>query len=498
MIKNKQHTDKKKTGLIWRIFRWIGICFLMLLLITLVVFRAPWKVITLLAIVLAACTFISITYRKWFWLCVIAVLIALVIWIFLPEDNESWQPYTFDKEIAGYEAEYAIPDEENAAVIFNELLQQYDPQKMGLKFLRPGVREVVLSEPWISADYPDLVQWLHRHENAMRILPQACRIKTCRFPANFKLTVTDELQINRYTALKSWAVLLLISANNDIAEGRLNEGLLKFLCVLQIADHLYQQKRMVDFLIGFGIEGLSLWPINRLVIEGQLNDKQLRIISDNLANLENNWSSDFLKCLEYDKLFVKNIFCSLVFEKDAKDRMRYSRNPAAAIWQHQRLRRLQETYWQRKSMKAYAIAAWFTLPATPGIASEIVEKVYEEYNAMADNGFDWDKLLIAPDPSLELNCRFLIWLLTKRTSRPYNGFHDIYLKRLAQRRGLRLLVAIKQYNIEHGTWPDSLDAIKSSVPSEALIDPVTGNKFEYENHGKRFSLFAESVNIWPK
>jgi hypothetical protein len=36
------------------------------------------------------------------------------------------------------------------------------------------------------------------------------------------------------------------------------------------------------------------------------------------------------------------------------------------------------------------------------------------------------------------------------------------------------------------------------LPAEALVDPVTGKQLNYENHGKRFSLYGEMVNIWPK
>ncbi|MHC4103549.1 MAG: hypothetical protein ACYSR9_01310 [Planctomycetota bacterium] len=494
MIENEQLSDKKKTRLVRRIFKWIGLGLLVLLIITAVIFKAPWKVTTLLAVILAACTALPKPFRKWFLLLVSVVLIALIVWIFMPEDNEDWRPFTFDKEIAALEAEYSIPDEENAAIIYNELLQEFDPRKMGLKFLRPGIRELVLSEPWVSADHPDLVQWLHGHENAIRILPQACRIKTCRFTSNYKLTVTDKLKLNRYTALKSWVVLLLLSGNNDIAEGRLDQSLLKYLCVLRMADHLYQQKRITDFLMSFGIEGLALWPINRLVIEEQLNDKQLRIISDNLTNLENNWSSDFLQCLEYDKLFVKNTFCSLMFEKDSKGSVRYSRNPADAIWGHFRLGKLEETYWQRKSMKAYAILAWFALPPTPQNATEMVEKIYEECHAMAKSSYAWDKETIGPPPSLELNCRFLIWSLTNRISRHYGGFHDIYLKRLAQRRGLRLLIEIKQYQNKHGTWPAGLEVIQSRVPPRALLDPVSDSAFVYVLDGDSFRLYSKGIN----
>ncbi len=398
MLEQKQ--DRNKQRIEKRIFRWIGLGLLVVLLIASITFQAPWKVITLLAVILAACTILPKPARKWFWLSAGVVIIALIIWVFLPDDNEDWRPYTFGEEIAVHEAKYAIPDEENAAIIYNKLLQDYDPKKMGLKFLRPGVRKIVLSGPWISEDYPKLAQWLHGHENTIRILPQACRIQTCRFPSNFKLAVTDKLQINRNTALKSWAVLLLLSGNNDIAEGSLDQGLLKYVCALQIADHLYQQKRIIDFLIGFGIEGLALPPIDRLVIEGQLNDKQFKIVSDNLKNLENNWCLDFSQCLEYDKLFVKNTFCSLVYETDAKGCVRFSRNPTAAIRERFRLRKLEETYWQRKSMKVYTILAWFALPPTPQKAAKMIEKIYEEHHAIAEPGFAWNKEKIGPPPSL--------------------------------------------------------------------------------------------------
>ena len=86
-------------------------------------FQAPWKIITLLAIILAACTVLPKQIRKWFWLSAGVVVLILIIWIFLPEDNEGWRPYTFDEELAAMEAKYAIPDEENAATIYNELMQ---------------------------------------------------------------------------------------------------------------------------------------------------------------------------------------------------------------------------------------------------------------------------------------------------------------------------------------------------------------------------------------
>ena len=144
-------------------------------------------------------------------------------------------------------------------------------------------------------------------------------------------------------------------------------------------------------------------------------------------------------------------------------------------------------------MKTYAVFAWFTLPATPQKAAEIIEKIYKQYHAMADPGFNWDKRTIQ-SPSLEFNTRFLIWLLARKVSPTYSGFHDIYLKRLAQRRGLRLLVAIKQYHNERDTWPASLDEIKSYVPGVAFLDPVCNDTFVYNLDGDNFRLYSKGVN----
>ncbi|MHC4302589.1 MAG: hypothetical protein ACYS7Y_35460, partial [Planctomycetota bacterium] len=59
--------EKKKTGWARRIMKWIGLGLLTLLIILALIFQAPWKITTLLAIILAACTALPKQMRKWFW-----------------------------------------------------------------------------------------------------------------------------------------------------------------------------------------------------------------------------------------------------------------------------------------------------------------------------------------------------------------------------------------------------------------------------------------------
>lgn len=44
-------------------------------------------------------------------------------------------------------------------------------------------------------------------------------------------------------------------------------------------------------------------------------------------------------------------------------------------------------------------------------------------------------------------------------------------------RASRILLAVRRYKNDTGTWPTSLQAIESSIPPEALIDPLSGKRF---------------------
>jgi hypothetical protein len=495
MAEEKQ--DKKKPTSIREILRWILCGLLGLLLIAALIVQAPGKIVTLLVVFVLGCAALPKGVRRWFWLCTAAAAIGLAAWIFVPDSGDDWEPHTFAEEIGALQAGCAIPDEENAATVYNRLLEDYDPAEMKLTFLDPGQKSITLSQPWLSDAYPNVALWLQERQELIAELLRASEMQECRLPLNFDLVITNRMELNRYPSLQSWAAMLLRAGNNDMAEGRIGQAVTKYIGALRIAGHLYQQQQMVDFLIGFGIESITLRPLNRFVVQGQANEEQLQRISQSLENLKNTWSSDFRKCLDYDKLFAKNAFCTLAYQRNLQGKVRLSRNPIAAIRYGFR-RMTPQTYWQKTSTKASAMLAWWFLPATPGRAARMIDTHYEKYYQMAEPDFDWQQVHIDPVPRFRPNSRFVIRMLTDNTTRLYRPFHETYLRRLALRRGSRLLVAIRQYQIEHNAWPDDLGAIRAVVPAEALIDPVTANEFEYENHGEYFSLKAESADIWPK
>jgi len=483
--------QKKTRGIVRQIIKWIGLGLLTLLTILALIFQAPWKIITLLAVFLAACTLLPRRARRWFWLGVGAVVLLLIIWVFLPEDNEGWRPYTFDDELATLEAKYAIPAEENAALAYEAIFQNLDIDSNQPEFFIKS-KSSSKDEPWLSKDHPETAEWLKGHQSTIEKLIETAQKEKCLFPL-----ITDPLTLSE--AMKSLAkirrgvFLLVSSANNDIAEGQTDSGIEKYICVLQIAHHLRQQPILLYYQVGV-IESLSLQKLNRFIMEGRPTEAQLQLISSSIKNLQNNWGSELSNILDLEKLYAKNMLCGMHYEINPQGKVRFSRGSLALTLGQTR----NGTYVRRKCAKLSTIFGWLYLPSSPEKIGKFVDAGFEKHYAMTKPDFDWNTQPDQSQPRSILNYGQMVEFMTSLTYPVYFQIHETYQKHLTLRRGSRLLIAIKQYKTEHGTWPPDLDSIKSAAPAEAFIDPVTGNQLQYENHGERFSLYGETANIWPK
>jgi len=508
-----------------RIFKYFGLAALVLLIMAALFFQAPWKVITLLLIILAACTILPKPAHKWFWLSAGGVVIALIIWVFLPEDNEGWQPYkyNFNKQLEKLKTRYSILPDENAAVTYNQLMESYDANEYDVVDVidsDPNTFDNVFRNPWLSKDYPEIAHGLKRNQSTIETLIGISKIKQCIFPISDP--ANPESEINRNAAIRHWARLLVIAINNDIAEGRIDKAIQKIVANLQMAKHLYQQPRGIDFLIGISVETLAIHNLNRIMVESAAMDGQMNIIEKALQGIKNDWNSVFAKSMEYDKLQAK-MELTAYYEVNAKGRIRLSRDPWAQLRASARelyqnagvdinqidatlIHILYPSYLQKKLIKAETILRWLAMPSDPEKAAQILDTCLDNYDVMAEPGFDWKKQPQKLDSFKPRNNFYRLTfykmhfaqLIADKWAESNYALYDAYLSILALRRGSRLLVGIKQYQMEHNAWPANLHAIRAAVPAEALIDPVTGKEFTYMNHAERFSLYGEAMNIWPR
>ena len=496
----EEQVKNKKPGIYKRILKWIGLGLLVLLLIASLIFRAPWKVISSLLIILAACTVLPRPYRKWLWLSVATIVLVLIIWVFLPEDSEGWRPYTFDEELAALEAKYAIPDSENAAKIYNALLEEFDPNTIHPDFLDPNIKNFTLREFWSSKDNPELDQWLEGHQNTIAKLCEASKVEKCAFPITHDILSMCDSTVY-LPQIRGWAYLLVRAGNNDMAEGRIEEGLEKYLSVKNIGDHMRQQSTLLEMLVGIAVEALAIGRFKAFVVTADATEEHLSLIEKAVADIKYDWSSDLPRILECEKLMTKNTFCSLAYEINQEGKVRFTRDPTAVARERFPEEMPPPTYWQRNIWKAGVILAYLGMPSSPKKVSKNMDSGFQRLYAMAEPDFDWGgspKEFSINPMKVKFNwiylTRTIADMMASMLEESYYSVHDQYLRNIAEQRGARVIFALRRYKNKTGHWPETLDDIKDLIPDEILVDSINGGSFVYRLTEENFTLYSKGKN----
>ncbi|MCX5633626.1 MAG: hypothetical protein NTW93_08145 [Phycisphaerae bacterium] len=485
---------KKVLGVTSKIIRWIWLAILSLLFIAGVVFQAPLKVLALVAIFLLACTILPLRWRKWFWAEVGVIVLVLVLWVLAPEKDSDWKPFTFDKELAALEAKREIPDAENAAIIYNQLLADSNANISEPNFFNnEDIDCKTLKTYWHSKDYPEVAKWLSSYKGTISKLIQASKFEKCKFDVTSKTLFSFDME--RLGDFRQWAQLLSRAANNDIAEGKIEQGLKKNYCTLQMGKHICQQSSLVEILTGMAIENIAIDRLNNFVITANPSKKQLDEIEKLINDVKYDWESDLPRMLDYEKLFFKNVF-GIFYEVNAKGQYRFMRNPEkAAKFFSPEVNIPPKNYLQIKLTKARSILYWFFAPATPQELSKTIDVAYQKFYETTDPNFDWSK---GPKKfsifSFRLNYKYFIKMLALMEESTYYKIHDLYLRQESGKNGSLLLIALRRYKDKTGVWPESLDKIKGLTNEENFIDPVNDQFFVYKLTGDSFTLYSKGKN----
>ena len=236
--------------------------------------------------------------KKRVWLAAIVVAITVLIVCLL---WSRWNLNYVDERLAAIEAARAISDEENAAIIYNQLLENYDESALSLNFLDDETDNLTSRGPWLSKDYPELAEWLKEQQDTISTLLQASKKEKCRFPI-----ITDVQQMpprmERLSAMRQWTFLLRRAANNDIGEGRIDDAIDKWQCLLQMGNHLRQQPLLIEYLVAMAIEAIALNQTVVFLVEGNADESHLRKVETLPLRTEDDWTAVLEEVLPAEEL----------------------------------------------------------------------------------------------------------------------------------------------------------------------------------------------------
>lgn len=421
---------------------------------------------------------------------ILLALAVAVAAIWPVDDGRQWKPYRFDDEFAALEAERAIPDQENAAIRCAPLFARLDANDQPDLFFRAGrVRDEFSKNPWNGAKYPQAAQWLDSCSWIVDELVQARAAGPFRWP--LQADRYDDYTVP-YEALRRSIKLLIASANRDLGEGRLHNAIAKYVYSIEIARDLRQQMQPIDILAGLALDKDALPMMCHVLVRHSLTDAEMAQITGCLPSTNDRWHQMCGQLFRLEKLQYMN-FLARAYEKDEQGRVRFARryrmgpsNPRMAE-EDRDLGRWLRVYWP------------MNMPLDP-----------KHLHAMADDHFVQFSYLLEPDgkPPREREqmvpwndiCKafanFHRWIteIGLFGGIEYPRIRDLQKAQMTRRRGTWLVLGLRRYRDEHGSWPESLDRISEYAPAEAFLDPTGGAHFVYALEGDDFTLYSIGPN----
>ena len=482
-MQNNEKTSKRGVvGKFALCIKWLLILILAGLLTVGLIFKAPWKVNTLLVILIIVPTIVPKVFRKYIFMAFALVIGVVLVWLFVPRDDEGWEAFTFEKEITVFEGKLQVPDEDNAAIVYNSLFDSYDYDAY---------------EGSLAGCLPDDVSDYARDfftlqsltgqpdgiEKTFDTLLEASRYDKCLFRLDYIPYQTED-HFNRLRIVKLWAKMLDTSASEDVRAGDTANALDKYTTGIQLSNHLYQQPAMLDFLVGAAIESMVLPGINEMVMMEQLISDQLTTLDNLLASGGFNWQTDFPRLIDYEKLSSKHSF-AFVYQMNKEGSVR-------CAGMHRQLQHMMDSETGQTSYspldKLGIIVHWFVWPR-PDTINRVVNENYSYCYEMADPKYPWTKS--PPPPQMKFTLSPLTML--QPVDSIYHRIREIHIKAGAARKGARFLIRLHRYHLAKGEYPETIEEIlePDDKPLTASIGPDT---FVYRRDNSSIVLYNTGPN----
>lgn len=249
---------------------------------------------------------------------------------------------SINERLAAIEANWAIPDSENAAILYDRILQNPNASINYRSELHDHVFSLTRSQPWTGNDYPEYAEWIKKHQWLINELAKVQQLKKCRFPLNAE--PFPSIQAKRTSTMRKWAFLLSQAANNDVGEGRIDDAISKWQCMIQMGQHIQQQSRIIEYFGGNVIESLGVRRAIDFLAEGNASEHHLRKIESFQLQTQDDWTAAMDRILPVEEHSEKKYKRQLSW----MDRLKYEFKSGPFPGRQDTYHRVCEKYHNRK------------------------------------------------------------------------------------------------------------------------------------------------------
>ncbi|MCP4258823.1 MAG: hypothetical protein GY774_15170 [Planctomycetes bacterium] len=228
----------------------------------------------------------------------IVLVIAAFIYCFFCYVRQS---QSADEELAAIMAARAIPDSQNAAILYDQLLKDVNTTSLydQIESIDHDNIELIQNQTRPEKDYPEYVTWIKECQWLIDELHMVEQFEKCLFPIEIEF---GPVRMNRINKMLLWMFMFKHASNQDVVQGKVDDAISKWRCLIQIGKHLQQQPQRPEFLIGISLESMAIHEASNFLVKVEVNEHCLQKIASIPLETRDNWAFILDKMLPVEKL----------------------------------------------------------------------------------------------------------------------------------------------------------------------------------------------------
>ena len=399
------------------------------------------------------------TSRKKIVIAVVACLLAAaVVFALMRGGNVLFAKGWVDKEIARIKAAGEpttmadlagdpIPDSENAAIIYAEIFDQLE-KGLGRKdadvigrFISPEERK---KDPKLWQEARSVIA---RHSAALALVEEAAARPRCRFPVQWDKGIRADFP--HYAKLRNLARLLIANAVLEARDGRMTEAVRSIDLGFRVADSIKGDPTLIALLVRTAIMDMTARSFRDVACHWSVDEELAKQLFDTLAKID--LELGHVKALQRMRAMGIWVF----------DQLRQGRDVGVVAAPFPLARDADERFYLKQMAKQIEVAR---------LPYRVVKS--------RDMGDTFDPEI----PKYAFVSGLLIPISTR--------FHLACDSARANLALMQVFLAAEAYRDRFGSYPPTLDDLKTKLGWNLPQDPFSGRDLGYRPEGKGFTIYS--------
>jgi hypothetical protein len=369
-----------------------------------------------------------------------------------------------------------IPDEENAAVLYEKAFKRFEFDERG-EIQDPDLQTInsfMSWQPHQKETRPTLAQVgaaVAHLQSVFPLLEEASLRPACRFPVNWEAGI--EVQFPHLGSMRLATRLLTAKALVDSAAGDSEKTVTDIAAIIRMANQIAPEPTMISQLVRVACFGIIFQNFPTVLENTPFDMVQSRFLYDLLATTEGR--APYVHAMEGERCFGLTVF-DLIRRKNPMELFSLSSDgDYPGVRTFFRLWPVLRVIWE-PFLKLDEVYNLKYMQRQINLAAQPYRKVYDQYQTL-----DADRPWYALGSAIFLPV--------------FSGGHAKQDQLIAEAAIMRGALALRAYQIERGKYPDSLAQLRAAGGWEIPEDPFSGKELIYRRQGQDYLLYSVGPNF---